>query len=1058
MKTTSLRALTLGLLLVGAASLAAFGLPGFSDRNINAGNLNPADKIMVQEIRVTRSSSETVTLSSITVQNLGTAGDGEIDEIIIENGGELGSTTAIAGLSTGVTINLGGYNMTSTTHDIKVFVVVGTAVLGGETVNLRCKIHYVRDGQSYSSAWISDLTGETIRLGGFDEITDSSPEGGFMNPGDDDVVQRTIFTDNDANGMPVQWQGDGNTNIVRVENLGTGTSNPDISHVKVTLSIDGTEYFWDPSGTPNDADSDDGWGLWNADPKNFEYEHFWEDLGAAPDPADAGGTNINPPEIDDNETLTVQVEMRIAGDPTDGRTIRTETTVFVQEQGQESGDPAVRYEQALSTEEVQTIREQGFERIEEDSDTLGSGTAATGDQVIQTVQAFDDDRNLDGLQVTEIYLRNTGTADADEIDKIVVKVGTTTVLTLDNNDNPDVFENIQDFRTGRWYQLQDATPAPTPYPVNDDDEPIFKIYYTIGIPDDGHTLRPAVRLRVEEPGGGATVYTSDEVTYPVDLGLYEPGFEFIENTTPPEGGTAYSGQRLLAQTIRVEDRDEDNDDVTVHPVVVKNLGTASGNPDITKIEVWRRDAENGDAIKLGETTDLTGLRTGGARIDLTHDNIVQDATGGAVAWLDIYLTIAEPEEMSEGRTIQLETRVLHTEKAASFDKMATSNQWTLEINHRPVPNFTFEEATNGATSVGPKADFTYEQTIQFNGTATDPDGDAIDTWHWAFGDGNTSDEQNPTHQYPNGGTFDVTLTVTDARGVAGEVTKQIEIEGPPNEVPEIDEITADPSDPAVGVDVDFAAVITDPDQPAATPFGYLWEFGDEDDSTSTVASPRFSYDTAGAYTVTLTVTDAQGATDTATIDISVGNDVPIVTGITATPVTKNTGDEVTFEATGVSDPDGDNIVEYRWNFGDGTTGTTTVKTTTHIYGAPEEYTVTVVVVDQRGGVSNQATTTFTVAGPTRVVMRAYPNPAATIATVNYFLPEGATDPELWIFDLNRNEILRQNLPAGATEFEWNLRDETGDAVSNGLYFCMIIATSDTGRTITSDVFRLLVAR
>ena len=83
MKTTSLRTLVLAVLLVGAASLAAFALPGFSDRNINAGNLNSADKIMVQEIRITRSSSETVTISSITVQNLGTAGDGEIDEIII---------------------------------------------------------------------------------------------------------------------------------------------------------------------------------------------------------------------------------------------------------------------------------------------------------------------------------------------------------------------------------------------------------------------------------------------------------------------------------------------------------------------------------------------------------------------------------------------------------------------------------------------------------------------------------------------------------------------------------------------------------------------------------------------------------------------------------------------------------------------------------------------------------------------------------------------------------------------------------------------------------------
>jgi len=1046
MKTTSLRTLLLVLLLVGAASLAAFALPGFSDRNINAGNLNSADKIMVQEIRITRSSSETVTISSITIQNLGTAGDGEIDEIIIEDGGELGSTTSISGLSTGVTINLGGYNMTSTTHDIMIFVVVGTAVSGGETVNLRCKIHYVRNGLSYSSAWISDLTGETIRLGGFDEISDSSPEGGFLNPLDQDVVQRTVFTDNDANGMPVQWAGVGTTEIVRIENMGTAVKTDDILNIKVTLTIGGIDYRWDSDGDKSTGIND--WGAWNpASPMGFRYEDFWDGaLGTATD------TN-NPPEIADNGTLTAQVEMEIAADGvvTDGRTIRTETMVRVEEQGQESPDVPVRYDQVATSESLQTIRKQGFERIEEDSALLGSGTAATGDQVIQTIQTADDDRNASGLLTTEIYLRNMGTANADEIDKIVVKSGTTTLLTLDNTDDPNVIADIQNFRTGRWYPLD------LPHVVADNAEPVYKIYYTIGVPDDGHTLRPAVRLRAEEPAG-ATLYTSDEVTYPADLGLYEPGFEFIENSTPPEGGVAYSSQRLLAQTIRVEDRDEDNDDVTIHPVVVKNLGSASGNPDITSIEVWRRDAEDGVAIKLGETTDLTGLRTGGARVDLTHDNIVQDAAGGAVAWLDIYLIIAEPEEMTEGRTIQLETRVLHTEKAASFDKMATSNQWTLEMNHRPVPDFTFAEAAVAAASIGPKADFDYDQTIQFTGTATDEDDDAIETWHWDFGDGNTSDEQNPTHQYPNGGTFDVTLTVTDARGVSGEVTQQIEIEGPPNVAPEIDEITADPDDPPVDEDIDFEAAIIDPDQPAATDFVYLWEFGDEDDSTSTLPAPTFSYDTEGAYEVTLTVTDAQGATDTATIDVSVGNDPPVVTGINATPVTKNTGDEIEFQATGVSDPDGDDIVEYRWNFGDGTTATTTGDTTTHIYGTPEEYTVTVEVEDDRGGISDEADTTFTVEGPTRVVMRAYPNPAATVATIAYFLPEDATAPELWIFDLNRNQILRQALPAGETEFDWDLRDEGGTAVSNGLYFCMITATSSTDRGITSDVFRLLVAR
>jgi len=44
------------------------------------------------------------------------------------------------------------------------------------------------------------------------------------------------------------------------------------------------------------------------------------------------------------------------------------------------------------------------------------------------------------------------------------------------------------------------------------------------------------------------------------------------------------------------------------------------------------------------------------------------------------------------------------------------------------------------------------------------------TWHWDFGDGYTSDQQNPTHIYENVGTYSVTLSVTGATG-SSSVTK-----------------------------------------------------------------------------------------------------------------------------------------------------------------------------------------------------------------------------------------------------------------------------------------------
>lgn len=66
-----------------------------------------------------------------------------------------------------------------------------------------------------------------------------------------------------------------------------------------------------------------------------------------------------------------------------------------------------------------------------------------------------------------------------------------------------------------------------------------------------------------------------------------------------------------------------------------------------------------------------------------------------------------------------------------------------------------------------------DEVIQFNGTASGGWGPY--TWEWAFGDGATSTEQNPTHAYSEAGEFDVTLTVTDslAQTVSSETTATI---------------------------------------------------------------------------------------------------------------------------------------------------------------------------------------------------------------------------------------------------------------------------------------------
>jgi PKD repeat protein len=70
--------------------------------------------------------------------------------------------------------------------------------------------------------------------------------------------------------------------------------------------------------------------------------------------------------------------------------------------------------------------------------------------------------------------------------------------------------------------------------------------------------------------------------------------------------------------------------------------------------------------------------------------------------------------------------------------------------------------------------------VQFADHSTDsldPDG-TIQSWLWDFGDGNTSNEQNPTHIYTENGTYTVELVVTDnyIAALTANTTLEIEIQ------------------------------------------------------------------------------------------------------------------------------------------------------------------------------------------------------------------------------------------------------------------------------------------
>ena len=120
---------------------------------------------------------------------------------------------------------------------------------------------------------------------------------------------------------------------------------------------------------------------------------------------------------------------------------------------------------------------------------------------------------------------------------------------------------------------------------------------------------------------------------------------------------------------------------------------------------------------------------------------------------------------------------------------------------------------------------------------------------------------------------------------------------------------------------------------------YEWDFGDSSTGTGITATHRYA--TAGAYTVTLKVTDDDGATNQTTRQITtVLNQRP-----TASFLRSSTSLVTTTNALASTDSDG-SIVNYAWEFGDGSTGTGV--TATHAYATAGTYTITLTVTDDHG--------------------------------------------------------------------------------------------------------------
>jgi len=972
------QSIALALLAGLVFSVAAIAAPSFTDQDKDNGYVNPKDQVVVQKVKIVNGSS---TISTVWVRNLGEADGTDIIRIVIGDNADPFSAhwkkeyTSLASLRTGITFSL-GYTVPTGTSYLWIGVEIAGAdkVSGGERIELRVQFY----SGSYTSGYITDGSPETIFKGGFEEKADSSPSASYLNPGDANVlVQKATFTDNDGNTSAVT------ITKVSVRNM-MNADNSDVSSVSVEMKVNSTSIY-----TANKATSATDWGsgTWLA----FDTTN--------------GGMQTAP-TVADNAVVTVEVKVNAGTNPADKNQIRTNVELETKENGEV-------YEQAIEASTTHTIRVQGFEATSEVSADIPSGVLGPEGKLVQKVTFTDNDVNGAGLTINEIWIENDGDATENDLEKIVIK-NATTGTTL------HTINTVIDFKQGHSYTGLNI-------PVGDDHSITLAIEYVIDTTiTDGHTLQPKVYVKANEDGNP---YDSDEATYPKSIVLHPHGLESVINVAMT-GGTAYSGQRLLAQKVECEDLDENDDSVRINPVRVKNIAT---NP-CTESEVTKIEVRTESGALLGEVTDLTGLNAGGIAISTLQNNVVTD---NSEVTFCIYVTFAGPENVTAGHKLKLETTIFSAEDGHVGENPATGAEWTLAINHRPTCDFNY----------APFTDLTYETEIAFTAKdVNDEDGDDIVAHRWEFSDGGTGTGTSVKHTFAAGGTVWAKLTVEDARELTGSKTKTFDVEPPP--VVPVAQFTWDPNTPGVGDEVEFTDTSTTPTGTTIT--GWDWDFGDDEDSDE--QNPTHTYGAGGTYTVSLTVTNSDTQTHTVTHDIEVSALKPTA-DFDYSPITPDVGDPVAFTDTSAAAGEA-TIESWSWNFGDGTTVTT--QNPTHSYAVIGTYTVSLTVTDSNEETSNAHAEQIVVGPP--VMMYSYPNPTANAATIAYRAPDGSTDLVLRIYNITGALVFEQELTAGASPYTWDLNSTGNAAQPNGLYLCVVVAKDASGRTIKSPIFKLLIQR
>ena len=397
--------------------------------------------------------------------------------------------------------------------------------------------------------------------------------------------------------------------------------------------------------------------------------------------------------------------------------------------------------------------------------------------------------------------------------------------------------------------------------------------------------------------GTVTNSNGANVTY-----VWKEGSTVLANTKSFSYTPSTVGDHKLTFYVSDDKGNKDDDSMVVTATAVPNeLPTANAGADAT--------------LEIGQVLTIVGSGT--------------DTDGSIVAY-----------EWKEGSTV--------LSNSASFDYVASAEgthtlTLTVTDNDGATANDTMDITVTAVPNVAPTAEAGVDKSTQVNqavtitGSGSDSDG-SIAAYQWKEGATVLATTASFSYTPSTVGSHTLTLTVTDNNGATASDSMTVTATEAPNSAPTANAGT----DKSVEVNqaVTISGSGTDTDGTIAS---YQWKEG----ATVLATTASFSYtpSTVGPHTLTLTVTDNNGATasDSMTVTATEApNSAPTANAGTDKSVEVNQAVTITGSGT---DSDG-SIAVYQWK--EGATVLATTATFSYTPSTVGSHTLTLTVTDNDG--------------------------------------------------------------------------------------------------------------